>query len=173
MRHGMIATTCCIMVWWIAIPSSAQAAADDDKPTCPPEFAIAVIADEQTLEIHRTVQRAVKRTTNQPNLKTGGERGTLLPTTASEVVPVVETHVTSIDLASISARRIDGEVVSKEGLRRALKKQTPILVVKQGWRIEPLFAALIKPDSLVIELPAPISPATVLPNSAVRPSRSK
>jgi hypothetical protein len=141
----------------------------------PPELCVAVIVDDHTLELSRFVERMVTRTTTSnlpPGVKAEVKEGSLGPTSNTEVVPVVETRITRVDATTITAWRIDGRAVSVKVLMAELAKPSPVILVKQGRKVDPLFAKMFKADTLVLQLSSSTTPPTVAPNSTT-PSDEK
>ena len=146
------------LLYALVVPVVASAQTATGPAGAPPELVIAVAVNDQTLEIRRFVERMVTRTTTiplPPGVKVQAKNGSVGPTTTTEVVSVVETHTTRFDIRNIAAQCIDGRTVSGKALIAALAKPTAIILAKPGQPVDPLFSKLFKPETLVLQLPAP------------------
>jgi hypothetical protein len=155
---------------------SANAGVEPETNTAggPPELGVAVVVDGHTLELRRFVERMVTRTTTSnlpPGVKVEVKEGAIGPTSSTEVVPVVETQITRIDATTTVVRRIDGRAVSAKVLMAELAKPTPVILMKQGQQLNPLFSKMFKSESLVLLLPSSTTPTTVAPNNTAPTSR--
>jgi hypothetical protein len=155
MRVRWIAALLCVLA---AVPVGARAEPEASPMTAPPELVVAVLVDGRTLEIRRFVEGWVRRT--NPS-KVEVSPGYIGP--ATEVVPIVETHITRIDAATVVARRVDGRAVSSRVLMGTLARPTPVLLVQPWRQLDPLFSQMFKPELLVLVLPREGVPPTVAP----------
>ncbi len=157
MQSEKIAVLLYALVGSVAIPVNVRAEQEVAAVAGPPELRVVVALDGRTLEVRRFVNRMVTRTTAPPlppGVTIKMNTGSITAPTTSEVVPVIETQITRIDAATVVARRIDGRAVSYKVLMGELAKPTPIIVAKPGQQVDPLFATMFKPDSLVLSWPA-------------------
>jgi hypothetical protein len=106
-----------------------------------------------------------------PGVKVEVKEGSIGPTSSTEVVPVVETQITRVDVTTIGARRIDGRAVSAKVLIVELANPAPVILVKQGQKVDPLFSKMFKPDSLMLLVPSSTTTPTVAPNSTTPSGR--
>ncbi len=169
-----IAALLCALVG--SVPAGAGVETETNTAGGPPELGVAVVVDGHTLEIRRFVERMVTRTTTSslpPGVKIEAKEGSIGPTSSTEVVPVIETQIARVDATKVVARRIDGRTVSAKVLMDELAKPTPVILVKQGQQVEPLFSKMFKPESLVLLLPPSTTPPTVAPNSTAPTTRSR
>lgn len=135
----------------------------------PPALGAAVVVDARTIEVRRFVIQIVTRVTG-PGLPPGviAELGAGQIMPATKTVPVVMTCPERIPLTNVRVRRLDGRVLSCEELLRELAKPIPVILKGRIRRIDPFFAQMFKPDSLVIELPTlVVKPASVAPGVPV------
>jgi|GEM_PF-5252885 hypothetical protein len=177
MEVACIAVLLCAVAASDDVAASASPEAGTNTVAGPPELAVAVFADGHFVEVRRFVTRMVRRTTTSnlpPGLKIEVKRGTMEPASSTEVVPVVETHITRIDATKIVARRIDGRAVSSNILAEELARPMPVVLVKQGQPVDPLFLTIFKPDSLMLLLPSSSGtpPPTMLPDYMVPGNRA-
>jgi len=127
----------------------------------PPELRIAVVAQGRTLKLSRFVQRQVtvtiedKTPASRPNVFESAE-----PRTEQSTILEVQTNEFDLAQDRVVARRIDGSQVSRQSLIAALAKPTPVILVKAGEQIDPRFASVFKPETLVLEWPS--NPPTVI-----------
>jgi hypothetical protein len=162
----MIAAVCLLRVLTVGTVE-ARAADDCDATFGPPEIGVATMLEDGTVEIRRFVKRMISRSSPSalpPGVKIEVRSGSIEPTTIVESVPVVESHISRIELTSVVARRIDGRAVSHQALKDLLTRPTPVILATHRGRIEPLFGQMFKPDSLILHLPAQTSPSTVAPD---------
>lgn len=145
---------------------------ETDAAGGPPELGVAVVVDGHTLELRRFVERMVTRTTSNlpPGVKVEVKEGSIGPTSSTEVVSVVETQITRVDATTTVARRIDGRAVSAKVLMAELAKPTPVILMKQGQHLDPLFSKMFKSESLVLLLSS-TTPTTVAPSNTASTSR--
>ena len=133
----------------------------------PPELGVAVVVDGRDIEVRRFVERMVTRTTTsdlRPGVKIEMKAGTIGPASSTEVVPVVESHITRIDATKVVARRIDGRAVSTKVLMDELARPTPVILAKHDQQVDPLFSKMFKAESLVLLVPSSTTPPpTVVP----------
>jgi len=137
--------------------------AGEPKAKCssnPPELGIAVAVDGRMLEIQQFAHNMGQRISMS---------NTTPPTQIIEMVPFVSALVCRIDATTVVARRIDGRAVSTKDLMDELAKPTPIVFAKPGEQLNPPFAKLFKPESLVLVLPPPTPPPFALPTLPIRP----
>lgn len=171
-----IAALLCALAVSVVVSADTGAEPKANIMSGPPELGAAVVVDGHTLEVRRFVERMVTRTTTSnlpPGVKVEVKEGSIGPASSTEVVPVVETHITRIDATKVVARRIDGRAVSSKVLMEELARLTPVIFVKQGQQVDPLFSKMFKPESLMLLLPSPTTPPTVAPNSTAPVSRSQ
>jgi hypothetical protein len=172
-----IATLLCALTGVVAVPLSVNAEPETDTMAGPPELGVAVVVDGRFVEVRRFVKRMVIRTGTadvSPGVKIEVKAGTMGPASNTEVVPVVETHITRIDATKVVAQRIDGRAVSFKVLVDELARPTPVVLATQGQQVEPLFSKLFKPESLLLVLPSSATPPpTVFPNSTAPGSRPR
>jgi len=132
-----------------------------------PELGVAVMADAKNINIHRFVTRMITRTIVAelpPGLKIEATQGTIEPLTTTEVVPIVESQVTRIEVSKVVARRLSGGDVSHQALKDALRKPTPVIYGIKGQPLEPIFNDLFTPDALILLLPPSPAAPTVAPD---------
>jgi len=175
MRIVWIAMLLFALVGSAAVPSVVGAEGEPHATTGPPELGIAVVVDGRALEVRRYVKRMVTRTTTSAlprGIRVEATRGTIGPASRTEVVPVIEVHITRVDSTKVVARRIDGREVSRQVMMDELARPTPVVVAKQGQELDPWFAKVFKPKSLVLLLPLEsavarerdVEPKQIVPN---------
>ncbi|MCE9545517.1 MAG: hypothetical protein K8T25_08365 [Planctomycetia bacterium] len=163
-----IATLLCALAGLIVFSSDSSAGPETNTTGGPPELGVSVAVDGHTLEIRRFVVRMVTRTTTAdlpPGVKIEVKEGSIGPSSSTEVVPVVEMHITQVDATKVVARRIDGRAVSYKVLMDELVKPTPIVFLKQGQQLDPVFLTMFKPESLLLVLPSSTPSPSVVPNN--------
>ncbi len=123
----------------------------------PPEIGSAVIKQNHALEISRFTDRMFTRTTkssppqdNKSNLRSGCFEST----TATELVPVLETQTIQVEVSKVSAQRVDGRVIPTKTLVDELAKPKPVILLKQGQQLDPFFLKMFKPDSVILQFSA-------------------
>jgi hypothetical protein len=152
---GLLWTGCLI-----AIADAATGPATTTAELAAPKLAVAVAVDNQTVELRQYVERMVTRTTylkSSPYSPTKGNTNTQF----TEVVPVVETQTTRTVISQFSARRIDGRPVAQKLLADELRRPTAVIIFPQGEQLDPLFAKMFKPETLIL-----LSPVTRAPGPA-------
>jgi hypothetical protein len=163
-----IATLLCALASSVAVGVSAGAEPEANTMGRPPELGVAVVVHGRFIEVRRFVERMVTRTTTSnlpPGVKIEVKAGSIGPASSTEVVAVVETHVTRIDGTAVVAQRIDGRAVSSKVLMDELARPTPVVLGKQGQQVDPLFLKMFRPESLVLRLPSSTTPPpTMVPN---------
>jgi hypothetical protein len=155
-RHVVALTSILGLSLLPVVPGIAQA--QDVEPAAGSggavELAVARLGQGNTVEITTFVVRVVHRTIADapPGADIKATRGTVVPKTESAVV--TESVLRKIDLDQLVARRLDGRPVTREELRKQLAQPTAIVLMLDARRIDPLFASLLKPDALVVAMPA-------------------
>ena len=165
-----IAALLCVLVGFVPVTTSAQS--EPSAASIPPGLVIAVAVNDHYLEIRRIVERMVTRTTTATlptDVKIEARKGSTGPATTTEVVPVSEEHITRFNISNIVAQRIDGAAVSDKALMVAIAKPTPIILVRRGQQVDPLYLKMFKPETLVLQLPAPQTGIPNFPAPANRP----
>ena len=116
------------------------------------KLAVAVMVDSQTIELRQFVERMGTRTTKanpSPYSPNNGNANTQF----TEVATVIETQTTRMDLAWFSARRIDGRPVAQKLLADELRRPTAVIIAN-GEQLDPLFAKMFKPETVILLSPA-------------------
>jgi hypothetical protein len=155
-RIKRIAILACAVASCVLVAVDVGAEPEANTMVGPPELGVAVLVDRHTIEVRRFVETMVTRTTVSnlpPGVKIKTKEGFIGPPTVTELVPVVGTTIERFEVREIAGRRIDGRVISQELLVRELARATPMLLLKQDQRLNPLFAKMFKPESLVLLLP--------------------
>jgi hypothetical protein len=151
----IVALLCALVAF---VPVTANAQAEPSAVGAPPGLVIAVAVNDHTLEIRRIAERMVTRTTTatlSAGVKIEARKGSTGPATTTDVVPVSEEHITRFNISNIVAQRIHGTAVSDKALMAAIAKPTPIILVRRGQQVDPLYVKMFKPETLVLQLPAP------------------
>jgi hypothetical protein len=141
-----IAALLCVLLGFV--PTTANAQSEPSAAGAPPGLVIAVAVNDHTLEIRLVVERMVTRTTTATlpaDVKIEARKGSIGPTTTTEVVPVFEERITRFNISDIVAQRVDGTAVSDEALVAAITKPTPIILVRRGQQVDPRYVKIFKP----------------------------
>lgn len=84
----------------------------------------------------------------------------------------MQTNEFDLSEFQVVARRIDGGQVSRQSLVAALAKPTPVILVEAGEQIDPRFAKVFKPETLVLQWPSSV-PTVIVPEPEDVPSNQK
>lgn len=117
-----------------------------------PVLAVAVVLNDRTIGVYRVVKRMVTETRTQ---KTQTQNGTEWKTYTTEV-PIWETHLTQFDIDKIAVQRVDGSSISRKDVMARLATRMPVVFLERSEQIDPFFAKMFLPETLVLSLPAPV-----------------
>jgi len=137
-------TACAMFVFALSTGASAQPPAAVQRGLPTPEFAFAQATDDDALEVRYFAEKEVFESSP-------GVAGKLV----THSKRAVETRVATLDLKHVVAKRVDGRGVTSQALAEELAGEKPVLLITEGQQIDPLFLAMFKPDTLVLQRPAP------------------
>ncbi|MDZ4821670.1 MAG: hypothetical protein SGJ20_22145 [Planctomycetota bacterium] len=86
------------------------------------------------------------------------EPGKTTPRAYTAMSPVYETHRISIKEKDIVARRLDGRLIPAENFLKDLDGDTAVVLLPAGRKLDPLYAKILKPEALILELPVRLTP---------------
>ena len=173
MRLRMPVLSLCVLSASLFLGSDVRAEPAAKIAEGPPELRIAVVAQGRTLKLSRYVQRQVTVTiedetpASRPNVFESAE-----PRTEQSTILEVQTNEFDLAQDRVVARRIDGAKVSRQSLVAALAKPTPVILVKAGEQIDPRFASVFKPETLVLQWPSS-EPIVIVPEPEDVPPAKK
>ena len=141
----------------VTVSVRASAQPPNDATNGPPELGVAVAVDAQTLELRRFIERTVTRTATpgtQPALSFDAvTKGSIAP--AVEVAVITETQISRLRIADVMLRRVDGQTIPHASLAKELARSTPVAITYSDHQANPQFWKMFKPESLILQLPAP------------------
>ena len=146
------ATWLLALVSLVGLAGAAPPTSAPKIPVAPPELGVVTAVDAQSIELHYYATNVVKAPPTEVTATTLGQ-GTL-------EYPVTEARAGRVELARVVARRVDGTAVAKEDFAKLFAAPTAVVVVKPGQAIDPIWLAALKPETVVLELPA-LAPTTV------------
>ncbi|MGL4594235.1 MAG: hypothetical protein ACRCUY_05850 [Thermoguttaceae bacterium] len=151
-----------MMMLLCALVGSVSFAADKPDSRNLPALELVVLVDDHTIEIRQFAEGMVTRTTfNSPSsIRKQKKDGNIVPRTYTEVVPVVSTATFRVPISEIVAQHLDGSPIPVNVLMAKLADTTPVIKITQDHKINPLFAKIFEPNSLVHVWPPSIFTST-------------
>jgi len=128
----------------MACHSLAQAQAQ--APSSPaPRLAVAQMSSDDTVDVTEIVERfAIQQVSREVEVD-----GVLRVITEAVQVPVFEKRILRARISDIQMTNIAGDRIDRELARRLFERETPVLLSDKT-PVEPVFAAVLKPNTIVL-----------------------
>jgi hypothetical protein len=140
------------------LSSTVRGTAQDSVPgrDHPPQIGVATVSRDGEIEVCRFVRKVIPQNVVR-EVTVGQEKRTVMETRITEVIQKQKRQIAA---GVLTASRANGAIVDRPELLKLLSKPTPVLLADDGRKTDEFFLQIVKPDTLVLELP--ISPVTAL-----------